>query len=159
MQDKLLELAIEIAKKTHKESIDKQNDFEIIDEKIVAILYDVVVNTSITLAYLIDYGFPIYIIDALKCLIKEKNVSYFDYINKIKENDLARKVKLVDLQYNIKNVCKNSLLDRYKKAYVVLTYEDIPQKTCVYYNGKCKLGIKTSCKSCKENNFGYKTTT
>lgn len=166
--DKLLELAIEIAVRAHKGSVDKQNKIyilhpirvmvsvETIEEKIVAILHDVVEDTDITFEDLVTYGFPSTIIDALKYLTRDKSIKYFDYIEKIKENDLARKVKLADLKDNMRDGCPPSLLERYKKAYVILTYEDIPQKTCINYNGHCKLGIKCSCKSCKENNWGYK---
>lgn len=165
--DKLLELAIKIAVRAHKGSVDKQNKIyilhpirvmvsvETVEEKIVAILHDVVEDTDITFEDLVTYGFPLTIIDALKYLTRDKSIKYFDYIEKIKENDLARKVKLADLKDNMRDGCPSSLLERYKKAYIILTYEDVPQKTCINYNGHCKLGIKGSCKSCKENNWGY----
>lgn len=40
-------------------------------------------------------------VEALKTLIHDKSVPYFDYIDKIKKNPLARKVKLSDLKDNM----------------------------------------------------------
>lgn len=40
-------------------------------------------------------------VEALKALTHDKSVSYFDYIDKIKKNPLARKVKLSDLKDNM----------------------------------------------------------
>ena len=82
--DKLLELAIEIAIKAHKGSVDKQDKIyilhpirvmvsvEAIEEKIVAILHDVVEDTDITFEDLVTYGFPSTIIDALKYLTRDE---------------------------------------------------------------------------------------
>ena len=40
-------------------------------------------------------------LEALKTLTHDKSVPYFDYIDKIKKNPLARKVKLSDLKDNM----------------------------------------------------------
>lgn len=40
-------------------------------------------------------------VEALKTLTHDKSVPYFDYIDKIKKNPLARKVKLSDLKDNM----------------------------------------------------------
>lgn len=40
-------------------------------------------------------------VEALKTLTHDKSVPYFDYIDKIKANPLARKVKLSDLEDNM----------------------------------------------------------
>lgn len=40
-------------------------------------------------------------VEALKTLTHDKSVHYFDYIDKIKKNPLARKVKLSDLKDNM----------------------------------------------------------
>ena len=122
MEKRILETTIEIAKKLHKESIEKQNLVETIDEKIVIILYDVIEHTSMSFKELIDYGIPIYIIDSLKYLIKDKNVNYFVYIESIKENDLARKVKLANLKDIINKGYSISLLERYKGAVYIGKY-------------------------------------
>ena len=69
----------------------------------VALLHDVVEDTNMTLEELESQGFPIDIdiIDALKCLTHEEGVPYLGrYIEGIKANPLAKKVKLADLRHN-----------------------------------------------------------
>lgn len=67
----------------------------------VALLHDVVEDTDITLKDLEAQGFPAEIIDALECLTHREGEPYLGaYIEKIKENPLARKVKLADLKHN-----------------------------------------------------------
>lgn len=69
------------------------------DECIVAILHDVVEDTDITFEYL-EKEFSHNIIEALKLLTHDKSVPYDEYILKLKNNPLAKKVKLVDLKHN-----------------------------------------------------------
>ena len=67
----------------------------------VALLHDVVEDTLTSFAELKSYGFPDEIIDALKCLTHDDRDEYLGaYIEKIKKNPLARKVKLADLKHN-----------------------------------------------------------
>ena len=72
------------------------------DEKatIVALLHDVVEDTSYTLQDLREMGFDQDILDALALMTHDKNVPYMDYVAKIKDNDIARTVKLADLRHN-----------------------------------------------------------
>ena len=64
----------------------------------VALLHDVVEDTDMTLKDLEYQGFPAEVIVALKCLTHEDGVPYLGaYIETIKANPLARKVKLADL--------------------------------------------------------------
>ena len=66
----------------------------------VALLHDVVEDTNITFDDLINEGFNIDIIDALKLLTHNDNTPYMEYVKKIKANPIARKVKLADLKHN-----------------------------------------------------------
>lgn len=47
-----------------------------------------------------DYGFPIEVIDALKLLTHDAQIPYMEYVARIKQNQIARKVKLADLKHN-----------------------------------------------------------
>lgn len=68
----------------------------------VALLHDVVEDTDIKLEDLERAGFPEEVIAALKCLTHEEGVPYLGaYIEGIKANPLARKVKLADLEHNL----------------------------------------------------------
>lgn len=97
------------------------------EECIVAILHDVVEDTEITLEEL-SKDFSTNIIEALKLLTHDKKVDYMKYIRAIKENSLARKVKLADLYHNsdktrivnptIKDCLRN---EKYKQAIELLS--------------------------------------
>lgn len=77
----------------------------------VALLHDVLEDTSVTLGDLEAEGFPEEALTALK-LLTRANAPYLDYIRKLKDNPVARKVKLVDLAHN----SDVSRLDRVTKA-------------------------------------------
>lgn len=67
----------------------------------VALLHDVVEDTNMTLTDIERAGFPAEVITALKCLTHEDDVPYLgEYIETIKANPLATKVKLADLRHN-----------------------------------------------------------
>ena len=66
----------------------------------LALLHDVVEDTSMTFEDLINEGFSEKIISALRLLTHLDSTPYMEYIQKIKENPLAKKVKLADLRHN-----------------------------------------------------------
>ena len=104
--------ALKLAFECHKEQTDKSgmpyifHPFHLAeqmdDEKstVAALLHDVVEDTEITLDDLETMGFDQDIIPVLKLLTHDKNVEYMDYVNQIKTNSIAKKVKLADLKHN-----------------------------------------------------------
>ncbi|MBO4472442.1 MAG: bifunctional (p)ppGpp synthetase/guanosine-3',5'-bis(diphosphate) 3'-pyrophosphohydrolase [Clostridia bacterium] len=70
------------------------------DSTVVALLHDVVEDTSVTLDDLRREGFGEEILAALALLTHVKGVPYADYVAKIKDNPLARRVKIADLKHN-----------------------------------------------------------
>ena len=104
--------ALKLCFEAHKEQLDKSkmpyvfHPFHLAesmdDEKttIAALLHDIVEDTEYTFEDLEKMGFESEIIDALKLLTHGENVNYFDYVRKIKENPIAKKVKLADLRHN-----------------------------------------------------------
>ena len=68
--------------------------------KIVALLHDVVEDTSITFTELIFAGFDAEIVEAVMAITKMKFEDYSDYIKRVKLNELARRVKIADLKHN-----------------------------------------------------------
>ena len=97
-------------------------------ECIVALLHDVVEDTNVTFDEL-EKEFSPEIIEALKLLTHDKNVDYLEYVRKIKNNPIARKVKLADLYHNsdptrMENPTPKDLerKEKYRKAIEILKY-------------------------------------
>ena len=98
------------------------------DEKIVGLLHDVVEDTAVTLDDLRLF-FDENIIEAINLLTHKEDDSYMDYLAKIKENKLAKAVKLADLRHNMDMSRFENPTDKdyerlekkYKPAYKFLT--------------------------------------
>ena len=67
---------------------------------IVALLHDVVEDTSWTLEDIAARGFGPEVTEALRLLTHDDAVPYLDYVRALKDNPIARKVKLADLRHN-----------------------------------------------------------
>lgn len=67
---------------------------------VVALLHDVVEDTSYTLDDLREMGFPQGVTDALALMTHDKRIPYMEYVARIRENPVARTVKLADLRHN-----------------------------------------------------------
>lgn len=92
------------------------------DEVVVALLHDVLEDSD----YLIDH-FPSHIIEAVKCMTHLDGEDYFTYIYRIKENELAKRVKIEDLKHNsdlsrLLEVTDKDLkrVQKYQKALAIL---------------------------------------
>jgi len=131
---KLTRKAMIIAYNAHMNQFDKANvpyvyhpihlaeQMENENECIVALLHDVVEDTDITFEQL-EKDFPIEVIMALKLLTHDKKIDYMKYIEKIKKNNIAKKVKIADIIHNsdetrldkitIEDIARRS---KYKKA-------------------------------------------
>ncbi|MFX0548222.1 GTP pyrophosphokinase [Hathewaya histolytica] len=77
------------------------NNVNDLKAKIVGVLHDILEDTDITKDDLLNYGFSEEIVIAVEILTKSKNQKYMNYIENIKSNNIARKVKLIDLKHNI----------------------------------------------------------
>tara|TARA_B100001250_G_scaffold359413_1_gene336267 strand:+ start:818 stop:1339 length:522 start_codon:yes stop_codon:yes gene_type:complete len=71
------------------------------DEKIVAVLHDIVEDTDITLQDLRDMGYNSMIVNAIDCLSKRDGESYDDFIERTLTDTLACIVKLGDIEDNM----------------------------------------------------------
>ena len=130
-----LECAIQLAVEHHKGQVDKAGKPYILhplrlmmsvdkdDEKIVAVMHDIVEDTDITLDDLRNEGFSKQVISAIECVTKRKGESYDSFIERISRNPLATKVKLADLEDNLdlsrlSKVTEKDLerVEKYKKA-------------------------------------------
>ena len=66
----------------------------------VALLHDVVEDTDVTIEDLRAAGFPLKVTAAVSLLTHDPEVDYFDYVRGVKDNPVAKKVKLADLNHN-----------------------------------------------------------
>lgn len=67
---------------------------------IVALLHDVIEDTTHTLDDLRAIGFAKEVLDALALMTHDKSVPYMEYVAKLSENEIAHTVKLADLRHN-----------------------------------------------------------
>ena len=74
------------------------NDF---DARAVAVLHDVVEDTLASIDDLIDAGFSIRVVEAVRTLTISKGEHYTKYIENISKCPLATRVKLADLMDNM----------------------------------------------------------
>lgn len=101
------------------------------EEKIVAVLHDVVEETEVSLHDLQAMGFSRNVVEAVGILTKRSDMTYFDYIDDIHCSGLASKVKIAEIEDNLDmpRVKKMSFQtytpqSRAKKALAILKDED-----------------------------------
>lgn len=70
-------------------------------ETVAALLHDVVEDTPTTCADLLAEGFSPEAVEAVRLLTHTDDVSYDDYIRAIRQNPIARRVKIADLTHNM----------------------------------------------------------
>ena len=71
------------------------------EEQIVAVLHDTLEDTDLTLDDLRRDGFSDEIVEAVDRLSRRDDETYHEFILRIKENRLAARVKILDLQDNM----------------------------------------------------------
>ncbi len=108
-----LEKAILIAGHAHQGQKDKagapyilhplrmMQQMETETEQVVAVLHDVVEDTTWTLEGLRGEGFSEEVIAAVDCLTRRTDESYEAFIERARDNPIARRVKLADLADNM----------------------------------------------------------
>ena len=82
----------------HPLHLAEQMDTE--DEIVVALLHDVMEDTEYTADDLRAIGVSDAAMEALLLLTHDDAVPYLDYVRNLKDNPIARKVKLADLRHN-----------------------------------------------------------
>ncbi len=70
-------------------------------ERMAAVLHDVVEDSGVALEDLARRGYPREVVAAVDCLTRRKGEGYEAFIQRLKPNPLARKVKLADLADNM----------------------------------------------------------
>jgi hypothetical protein len=107
-----IEKALQIAARAHEGQKDKEELPYILhplrvmngvtgeEAQIVAVLHDVVEDTAVTLDDLRQAGFSAAVLAAVLCVTHRKDQPDADYVARCKGNDIARRVKLADLEDN-----------------------------------------------------------
>ena len=135
----LLNNAIKLAEKYHEGQVDKGGEpyighplrvmegVETSEEKVLAVLHDVLEDCDVSAEQLIKEGIPKILVDKLKILRKGKDEDYFHYINRITNDKETINVKLSDLRDNmdlkrLKQITEKDIerLEKYKKAKEIL---------------------------------------
>ena len=70
------------------------------EEICTALLHDVVEDTCYTLEDLCRAGFPERVLEALRLLTRVDGEGYLAYVTRVRQNPIARRVKLADLEHN-----------------------------------------------------------
>lgn len=90
---------------------------------VTALLHDVLEDTACTLEALRDMGYPPEVLEALSLLTHDKDVPYLEYVMKLRQNAIARAVKMADLRHNmdlsrLDHVSERDVLrlEKYKEA-------------------------------------------
>ena len=135
--------AMKLCFEAHKDQVDKSgmpyvfHPFHVAEQMkdevttIVALLHDVVEDTKYTLDDIAARGFGQDVVDALALMTHDKDVPYMEYVAKLKNNPVARAVKLADLAHNsdptrldVIDEKAKERFDKYKKAIAILEAED-----------------------------------
>lgn len=107
-----LEKAIQIALKAHAGQTDKGGNTYVLHPlrlmvqmpteqlQTIAVLHDVVEDSTYTFEDLAKEGFPEEIINAVRSLTKKEGEQYDDFIQRVKSNPLAIPVKIADMKDN-----------------------------------------------------------
>lgn len=131
--------AMKLCYEAHKEQSDKSglpyvfHPFHLAEQMkteqtvTVALLHDVVEDSDYTLEDLIQMGFPATVTDAVDLLTHRDGEDYLEYVRKIRNNPIAREVKIADLMHNSDLTRLDEITDRarerrekYQKALSVL---------------------------------------
>ena len=123
--------ALKLCFEAHKEQVDKSGlpyvfhpfhlaeQMESEETTVVALLHDVVEDTNYTIEDLTAMGFDKAVTDAIALMTHADGVDYMDYVRAIKENPIAKAVKLADLTHNSElsrlDIIDEKALQRVKK--------------------------------------------
>lgn len=71
------------------------------NERVVAILHDIIEDTEVTEKQLRIIGFSDAVVDAVVAITKREGEIYSDYIDRVSQNEIALRVKIEDMKHNL----------------------------------------------------------
>lgn len=72
-------------------------------EQMVAVLHDAIEDSYLTPADLVSAAYPPEVVEAIECLSRRSGEAYSEYVERVAANDIARRIKLIDLAENLAN--------------------------------------------------------
>jgi (p)ppGpp synthase/HD superfamily hydrolase len=108
----LIAKAIMIATQAHESQIDKCGEpyilhplrvmmnLQSIEDRVVAVLHDVIEDTQCTTKELIGAGIPEILVNAIVSISKRDGEHYDEYLARVKSNAISKRVKIVDIKDN-----------------------------------------------------------
>jgi hypothetical protein len=92
-------------------------------DQIVAVLHDAIENSDLTIDDLVGDGYPADVVLAIDCLTHRSGEPYERYIDRVAENEVARRVKIEHIRENLANNLRTpsnpgnaERIDRYRRA-------------------------------------------
>lgn len=88
------------------------------DEKLksVGLLHDSIEDCDITHHDLLDEGISSEVVAAIVAITKVNGEPYVDYLQRVKNNEMARKVKIVDMLHNLSSDPTDKQIVKYAKG-------------------------------------------
>lgn len=83
-------------------------------------LHDVLEDTAETPETMRAAGIPERVIEAVRVLTKTDGVSYREYLERVKADEIARKVKVADMLHNLSDAPSERQIVKYAKGLLVL---------------------------------------
>ncbi|OAJ75063.1 guanosine-3',5'-bis(diphosphate) 3'-pyrophosphohydrolase [Brevibacillus sp. SKDU10] len=136
------------------------------EARAVAVLHDVLEDTDVTAEDLRVAGFPKEVVEAVMILTKNPKEEYDSYITRVKQNQLARAVKIADIKDNldvtrIAEPTEDDLarIEKYKRALKELEADDENNQKVKRQEASAPVQAEleekneqgTSCESAKED--------
>lgn len=87
----------------------------------VGLLHDIIEDTQVDKEYLLSQGVDSDIVDAVVILTKTEDMSYEDYLDRVKNNEYARQVKIADMIDNLSDNPTIKQIKKYARGLVTLT--------------------------------------
>ena len=129
-----VQIAEEVATKAHEGQFRKGGEIPYIthprrvaervkgdlEAEAVAWLHDVLEDTDLTDQDLLDKGIPKNVVEAVEVLTKSKEIPYNKYLENVRNNELARKVKIQDMLDNLSDKPSKKQIIKYSKGFLVL---------------------------------------
>ncbi|WP_238396940.1 GTP pyrophosphokinase [Pseudomonas putida] len=120
----LIDMGLEWALKAYRGKVDKGGKPYILHplrlmarlddpiSQLVALLHDVIEDSPITGDELREAGFPESVVSTVEVLTRRQGETYEAFIDRIRTNPLARKVKLLDIEDNLNLLRLSAVTDK-----------------------------------------------